>query len=288
MLTILFKRLAITFLLLTGVGFASDINLDTQIKGSRPPYFGTDSGAANAYVLTTIAPLGPTLRTGSKFEFFAANANTGASTLNVDSTGVISIVKNVSSALSAGDIAANGIVEVVYDGTNFQLLGSGSPISGGGGANKVQFDQCTAGQTANAGNSFWTVFAFTNWDAGHWEFVLNTNADVWCSVRVPSNKSGTMQIIVDLSSADTTSGHTATFNTADVCTSSLNPQVGALTAAATQNYSSTTTAFSNTELTFNVQSTCAIDQILVVKIHQASGGANTSNIFMQPPKLKVM
>lgn len=158
----------------------------------------------------------------------------------------------------------------------------------GGGANKIQFDQCTAGQTTNAGNSFWTVFAFTNWDAGHWEFVLNTNADLWCSVRVPSNQTGTMQIIIDLSSADTTSGHTATFNTADACTSSLNPQVGALTAAATQNYSSTTTAYSNTELTFNVQSTCAIDQILVVQIHQASGGANTSNIFMQPPKLKVM
>lgn len=160
--------------------------------------------------------------------------------------------------------------------------------SSGGGANKIPFDQCTAGQTTNAGNSFWTVFAFTNWDAGHWEFVLNTAADVFCSVRVPSNQTGTMQIILDLSSADTVNGHTATFNTADACTVSLNPQVGALTAAATQNYSSTTTAYSNTELTFNVQSTCAIDQILVVQIHQATGGTNTSNIIMQPPKLKVM
>src|SRR6266498_1520641 len=37
-------------------------NLDTQIKGSRLPFFGTDSGSTNTYVLTTIAPLGPALR----------------------------------------------------------------------------------------------------------------------------------------------------------------------------------------------------------------------------------
>jgi hypothetical protein len=102
-------------------------NIDTDIKGSRWPAFGTDSGAANAYVLTTIAPLGPGLRDGSCFEFFAAHANTGASTINVRSTGVLAIVKNVSVALTANDIATNGLTEVCYNlaNNNYQLRGNG-------------------------------------------------------------------------------------------------------------------------------------------------------------------
>lgn len=102
------------------------VDLDIGVKGSRPPFFATDSGTANAYVITTMAPLGPTLRTGSMFLFFAANANTGASTLAVDGGSTIAIKKNVSTALASGDITANAIVEVVYDGTNFQCISCGS------------------------------------------------------------------------------------------------------------------------------------------------------------------
>jgi hypothetical protein len=159
---------------------------------------------------------------------------------------------------------------------------------GSGGANKTAFDQCSPGESSNAGNSFWSVVGFTNWDAGHWEFVLNTNADIYCSIRVPSNLTATpAQIIIDLASADNVAGHTATFETCDALTTTRNPQVGSLTCAATQNYSSTTTAYAVTELAFNVQSSPTVDQILVVQIHQASGGANSANIFMYPPKLKV-
>jgi hypothetical protein len=102
-------------------GFACT-NLDTQIKGSRLPMWGTDSGSANAYAITTIAPLGPSLRTGSLFMFIATHANTTASTLAVDGGSTIAIKKSVSTALASGDIPINGAVEVVYDGTNFQCL----------------------------------------------------------------------------------------------------------------------------------------------------------------------
>lgn len=122
---------SLAVLLLCGISFAQQkVNLDTGVKGSLEPYYGADSGAANAYVITTNAVLGPTLRTGSKFYFFAANANTGASTANVDSTGAISIVKNVSTALASGDIPAGGIVELIYDGTNFQCTSCGLNAGG--------------------------------------------------------------------------------------------------------------------------------------------------------------
>jgi hypothetical protein len=51
------------------------------------------------------------------------NGNTGASTLNVNSLGAKSIVKNGATALASGDIAANQILILTYDGTNFQVVG---------------------------------------------------------------------------------------------------------------------------------------------------------------------
>lgn len=58
------------------------------------------------------------------------NANSGASTLNVNSLGAIPITKAVSSALSTGDILAGQILWLAYDGTNFQIAGGSG--SGGG------------------------------------------------------------------------------------------------------------------------------------------------------------
>src|SRR5438034_2626344 len=80
------------------------VNIDTQIKGSRWPAWGVDSGTANAYAVTTTASLGPALKVGSTIEFIAQHANTSASTLAVNGGSAIPIKKNVSVALAAGDI----------------------------------------------------------------------------------------------------------------------------------------------------------------------------------------
>ena len=61
------------------------------------------------------------------------NANTGASTINIGGLGAKSI-KKVATALSAGDIEAGGIYVLVYDGTNFQIIGvAGAAGPGGSG-----------------------------------------------------------------------------------------------------------------------------------------------------------
>lgn len=62
--------------------------------------------------------------TGQIFHFKAANANTGASTLNVNSVGAKTIVKDVNTALASGDISQNEVISVIYDGTNFQMVGN--------------------------------------------------------------------------------------------------------------------------------------------------------------------
>jgi hypothetical protein len=49
-------------------------------------------------------------------------ANTGATTLAVNGLTAKAIKKSVSTDLGSGDIALGAIYEVVYDGTNFQLI----------------------------------------------------------------------------------------------------------------------------------------------------------------------
>lgn len=120
--------------------------------------YQTDTGTANAYVVSPrIAVTAYTA--GLQISFKAGNANTGASTLNVSGLGTKSIVKNVSTALAAGDILANQIVTVVYDGTNFQI-GSGSAgtsgtsgASGSSGSSGISGSSGSSGVSGSSGSS---------------------------------------------------------------------------------------------------------------------------------------
>lgn len=86
-----------------------------------------DTGAVNAYIAnypTSIVT--SSLTAGLRLQFKAANANTGASTLNVQvnsvSIGSGAIRLSDGSVLPANAIVANAIVDVQYDGTNFQVM----------------------------------------------------------------------------------------------------------------------------------------------------------------------
>ncbi len=94
-------------------------------------YGGTDTGAVNAYVLTFTANF-TALTDGIVVYFVAANTNTGASTLNVNGLGVISIVTATTSgynSLRAGQIIGGTMIEVVYRSGQWVLISS-FPISG--------------------------------------------------------------------------------------------------------------------------------------------------------------
>ena len=83
--------------------------------------YAADSGTANAYVVT-LTGVSTTYSAGLRIQFKAGAANTGASTLNVNGGGTKNITFQDASALSAGTIAANAIVDVMYDGTQFLLM----------------------------------------------------------------------------------------------------------------------------------------------------------------------
>jgi hypothetical protein len=107
-----------------------------QIKGNisvaqslQASSYLQDTGAANAYVVTP-DPAMTSYTDGLLLSFKAANTNTGASTINVNGLGVKNIRKNVVDALEAGDITSGQVVDLVYDGTNFQLKTVASSGSG--------------------------------------------------------------------------------------------------------------------------------------------------------------
>jgi hypothetical protein len=77
---------------------------------------GTDTITAVAAISMTAYAAGQT------FRFIAAGANATTSvTININGIGAKSITKNGTTALAIGDIVSGSIVEVTYDGTEFQV-----------------------------------------------------------------------------------------------------------------------------------------------------------------------
>jgi hypothetical protein len=109
----------------------SKTSVQTGVQNTAYDY-AADTGAANAYAVT-LSPV-PTLTTGLHVAFKAANANSAASTLNVNSLGAKTIKKKDGATdLASGDISSGQLVLVMYDGTNFQMVSAPGTSGGGGG-----------------------------------------------------------------------------------------------------------------------------------------------------------
>ena len=111
-----------------------------------------DTGVADAYIANYPANIVTTTVTaGLRLQFKAANANTGASNLQVQvnsvSIGSGAIRLTDGTALAANTIVANAIVDVQYDGTNFQLLSDSS------GGKEVITDLTVSGNLAVTGTT---------------------------------------------------------------------------------------------------------------------------------------
>jgi hypothetical protein len=85
---------------------------ETELKLGLTRY-AVDTGVADAYIVTL--PYVPVLTDGFNLSFKAVNANTGACTINVNGTGVKSIVNPDGTALIAGTFGSNAIVIIAYE-----------------------------------------------------------------------------------------------------------------------------------------------------------------------------
>lgn len=95
--------------------------------------YAVATGSSNAYAVT-LSPNPNALGAGMRVKFKANHTNTGAATLNVNSGGGVAIKKNGSSDLASGDIQNGQVIEVVNDGTNWQMI---SPVGQTIGISKV-------------------------------------------------------------------------------------------------------------------------------------------------------
>lgn len=86
-----------------------------------PNNFGVSATGTDAYAIT-LASIPAAYVKGQMYAFQADVANTGAATININGLGAKTIKKNVSTDLATGDILANQIVIVEYDGTNMQMV----------------------------------------------------------------------------------------------------------------------------------------------------------------------
>lgn len=83
--------------------------------------FAPETGSGNAYVVTM-----PNTRTanadGDEVIFFATHANTGATTLNVDGIGAVTLTDRTGAALVAADIVNGRLYTATYDATNVRFV----------------------------------------------------------------------------------------------------------------------------------------------------------------------
>lgn len=115
-------------------------------------YGGVDTGSINAYILNFTANFTAYVD-GIVLYWIPANTNSGPSTINVNSLGVVNIVNQDGSALSSGQLQANQTSVIMFKAGQFLLLATGNvPLSGTFLGTLTGF-----GSTVTQTVSFWIV-----------------------------------------------------------------------------------------------------------------------------------
>lgn len=110
----------------TNVGDATAVNqyaTAKQVQNGSLVYTGATGGSANAYT-ASISPTPSAYATGMRVIIKASFTNSAAATLNLNSLGAKNIRKEDNSVdLASGEITSGYFYELIYDGTQFILLG---------------------------------------------------------------------------------------------------------------------------------------------------------------------
>lgn len=121
----------------TVIGTGLDDNFRAVQAGAKS-VFEPLSGVAGTNTITGTHATLSAYASSFFCRFIPANTNTGATTLNINGLGAKNVFLN-NAALVGGELTQNVPVQVVYDGTQFQILGPNIPAT--------QTQQETASQT---------------------------------------------------------------------------------------------------------------------------------------------
>lgn len=109
---------------------ANPIVVGTNDPRIEALFYGVSAVGSDAYAITLTEANAPVAyAAGQVFTFKADVANTGPATLAVNALAAKTIKKYTSTDLVTGDILANQLVTVQYDGTNFQIVSYPSTFS---------------------------------------------------------------------------------------------------------------------------------------------------------------
>lgn len=114
------------------------------------------AGSSNAYTITTNEAGG--LYDGLWIKVKASFTNTGAATLNRNGGGAVAIKKGGTTDVASGDIIQNHVYDLVYDGTNWQLI-DGDALKPG------VVNTISASWTFSAGQAFTSYLEMTEMSA---------------------------------------------------------------------------------------------------------------------------
>jgi len=131
-----------------------------QVRDSTPLTVGTIAGTADV-ITGVLTPALTAYTTGQTFRFIPAATNTGAVTININGLGAKAITKTGAVALSYGDLLIGGVVQITYDGTQFQLSsGVGGAGATGATGDKIFWENgqnVTASYSITAGKNAMTA-----------------------------------------------------------------------------------------------------------------------------------
>ena len=174
---------------------------------------GTDTMTATA------SPALTAYAAGNTFVFVVPNTNTGAATINIDGLGAKAITRTGSTALVAGDMVANQVALIVYDGTRFQLLDANSftnlNVSGNetvGGTLNV-----TGATTLSSALTYGGV-TLTNAVTGTGKMVLDTTPTIATPVLTNPTVTNYVESVVAIGNSGTSQTLSLTNGTVQTCT----------------------------------------------------------------------
>jgi len=128
------NQLAAPSVTLSGTADTGEItnNSVTAVKAAYGPWFYcTDGGTANAHSLTAAASattLPTSLVAGQIFRYTVNANNSGAVTVAISGIGgTVPLTRAGTVALAGADLTAGQAVEILYDGTQFQLINTFAP-----------------------------------------------------------------------------------------------------------------------------------------------------------------
>lgn len=101
---------------------ATDYATVSQLTSGTGSYVGTVGGTADVITLTP-SPAITGYAAGQRFSFISSGANTTNVTVAISGLAAKAITKSGTTALVSGDMPASALVEIQYDGTQFQLRG---------------------------------------------------------------------------------------------------------------------------------------------------------------------